>query len=520
MSEAPQRQVAKAFQPGKRRSEPLLLRLLKPSLADCLFVALLFILFASGAQGWSSLLADGDTGWHIRTGQWILSNHAVPTHDLFSFSKPQGQWFAWEWLADLVFAWFFGVGGLKAVVLISAFLICLASVVLLRYTIWRGANLAAAVLVILVFTDSARVHYLARPHLFTLLLLPICLWILDKDRRHSHWTVWLLVPLTAIWTNLHGGFLALIACLLIECACTAVRDFHDRHDRSWSQTRRYAILTGLCGAATLLNPYGLRLHQHLYEYLGSDWIVQAVDEFQSPQFRSESMTRFEILLFCGLIFIPVFLWKRRYEDGSLILFWAHQALKSVRHVPLFGVVATPAIGEEISQLWEKWSGAKPANSTLGTLHSLFRDLTRHARTTSLWVPAVFFILWNTIPAGDWPKDFPVQQFPVALVNRNIDRFKTDRLFTTDSWGGFLIYHVFPKGRVFMDGRSDFYGPDIAKDYIKAMDVRAGWREVLDKYEFRLALTPRDRALCEVLKTDPHWRVIDQDKLAVLFERSL
>ena len=31
---------------------------------------------------------DCDTGWHIRTGEWILANHEVPARDIFSFSKP------------------------------------------------------------------------------------------------------------------------------------------------------------------------------------------------------------------------------------------------------------------------------------------------------------------------------------------------------------------------------------------------------------------------------------------------
>jgi hypothetical protein len=58
-------------------------RLLVPSLSDCLFLAILLWGFGAGS-GWSTLLADGDTGWHIRTGEYILNTHSVPTHDLFS----------------------------------------------------------------------------------------------------------------------------------------------------------------------------------------------------------------------------------------------------------------------------------------------------------------------------------------------------------------------------------------------------------------------------------------------------
>ena len=74
-----------------------------PSLSDLLFVALIGWLFmSSGEHGWQSLLADADVGWHIRTGEYILDHHAVPHHDLYSFSKPGAPWFAWEWLTDVL----------------------------------------------------------------------------------------------------------------------------------------------------------------------------------------------------------------------------------------------------------------------------------------------------------------------------------------------------------------------------------------------------------------------------------
>jgi len=55
---------------------------LLPSLVDVLFISLVLAL----AYGTPSLrlLNDPGIGWHIRTGEWILENHAIPHHDLFS----------------------------------------------------------------------------------------------------------------------------------------------------------------------------------------------------------------------------------------------------------------------------------------------------------------------------------------------------------------------------------------------------------------------------------------------------
>ena len=73
-----------------------------PSLTDLAFLMpLIFIFFR--LEGARTLLGDGDTGWHIRTGEWILAHHWVPQVDMFSFSRPGQPWFAWEWLSDVLF---------------------------------------------------------------------------------------------------------------------------------------------------------------------------------------------------------------------------------------------------------------------------------------------------------------------------------------------------------------------------------------------------------------------------------
>ena len=102
-----------------------------PSLLDCLYLSLLYWMFAGGPSGWLGLLAGGDTGWHIRTGEWIIAHGAVPKADPFSFSKPGEPWFAWEWLSDVLMAWLNSVDGLRAVLLASIAMICATFTLLL-----------------------------------------------------------------------------------------------------------------------------------------------------------------------------------------------------------------------------------------------------------------------------------------------------------------------------------------------------------------------------------------------------
>src|SRR5579864_418104 len=269
-------------------------RALTPSFADCFFVALLAWLFVCGASGWKALLGDGDAGWHIRTGQYILAHHHVPTQDLFSFSKPSAPWFAWEWLTDVLYAGLFRWAGLKGIVLWSGALIAAYATLLFRYMIWRGANTLVALAATLLATGGSTMHFLARPHLATLLLLPACMWLVEADRRQNSPAIWLLIPVVAVWVNLHGGFVMFLACLAILAAGSFIEAWLGQG--SMRNALRYLGLLASCSAASLLNPYGTDLHVHILGYLRSDWIRNVVQEFQAPTFRSEGQLQFEILL--------------------------------------------------------------------------------------------------------------------------------------------------------------------------------------------------------------------------------
>src|SRR5260370_13606772 len=83
---------------------------LLPSLTDLAFLmpAAFVFLRMNGATG---MLGDGDTGWHVRTGEWILANGRVPSQDIFSYTKAGQPWFAWEWMWEFSFAISFWHGG-------------------------------------------------------------------------------------------------------------------------------------------------------------------------------------------------------------------------------------------------------------------------------------------------------------------------------------------------------------------------------------------------------------------------
>jgi hypothetical protein len=492
-------------------------RLSIPSLSDLYFVAVMvWVCMSGGAAGWEALLADADIGWHIRTGQWILDHHAVPHHDLYSFSKPDAPWYAWEWGSDVIFGALHRSAGLKGVVLLAGVLIAFFAWTLLRRMVERGVHLMWALIVSLLGVGAASMHFLARPHLFTLLFLSISVWMIDIDRKEmsiaSARRLWLLVPLAILWTNLHGGFLALIAVLGLTALGTAVEAWLGNRD--FRPAGRYAVLAAACSAASLINPYGYHLHVHVAQYLRSDWIRNTIQEFQSPIFRSENVLQFEALMLIGLIAAGMLFKRRRIVEGLWIVYFAHMSLGSARHIPIFVTVCAPVIAAEISGWWRMWTEGAKKSSLFGIVNQMSGDLASSFQRISAWP---FLLVGALAVMGapiKWPKDFPALIFPVKMVHDHQAQILNTRVLTSDQWGDYLIY-LNPQQKVYVDGRSDFYGPEVGNQYLRLTGGQWDWDQIMKKNEFKSVLLPVDVPVVQLLKRDPEWRVEEDSGKTIL-----
>src|SRR6185295_6499616 len=99
---------------------------------------------SEGARG---LFRDSDTGWHIRNGEAILNSYTVPRADPFSYTRNGREWFAWEWLSDVLLGEAHRIAGLSGVALLAGFGIAL--------TVWYAARLSLALGGNLFFTAAA-----------------------------------------------------------------------------------------------------------------------------------------------------------------------------------------------------------------------------------------------------------------------------------------------------------------------------------------------------------------------------
>src|SRR5262249_32681975 len=154
------------------------------------------------------LLGDGGTGWHIRTGQLILSTHTIPRSDPFSVSTVGRPWYAWEWLYDSLVATVFRIGGLNGVVFLMATVIAANFALLFRMMLRRGTSMPVAVLLLLLAVSASTIHFFARPHVASWILTVAWFALLDHAEQAGETRcLWWLPLLMLVWVNVHGGFL-------------------------------------------------------------------------------------------------------------------------------------------------------------------------------------------------------------------------------------------------------------------------------------------------------------------------
>ena len=131
------------------------------TLAFCLFVF----------NGGRKLFRDSDTGWHIRTGERILMTHSLPRPILIRSRAPGASWVAWEWGSDVLMGLAHQIDGLRGVTAMFALAIAACTWMWFRLHWAVGGNFYIACAMMPPMINTASLHWLARPHVFSWLFL-------------------------------------------------------------------------------------------------------------------------------------------------------------------------------------------------------------------------------------------------------------------------------------------------------------------------------------------------------------
>jgi hypothetical protein len=488
---------------------------------------LALFLALSGAQ---VLLGDGDTGWHIITGKWILANGRVPDQDLFSYTRAGQPWVAWEWLWDVAFGWVYLHWGLAAVVAVNIVVLGTVSAWLFRLARRSsGSSLLAIVFTIVAMTCTS-IHWLARPHLMSWILLLAFYSLLERAREGRPGGLLWLPLLTVLWTNLHGGFI--IGLIVVgtyaagELIRFAVEPQAGPRRAALGQARRYLFVLAGCAAATLLNPYGYKLHVHIFGYLTEPFHFQNVSEYLSPDFRHPIGKFLTVMILSGVVAAAWDLWHRRFVYPLLLVGWTYAALLSIRNVPVFAILAAPRVAACAADLLARLERADVAGwlrRGVAGFNRFGRDIGMVDRLTripavSVAVVLVLALLFRAEASAKFRAEYDPQRYPARAVEFLRDQGLLERVYTDDEWGDYLIYRLYPQLKVFVDGRTDFYGAAFERSFSAALWARWNWEKPLNAYGVQTVLLPVDSPLSPTLKESSRWRTVYDDRVALVFRR--
>lgn len=492
------------------------LSLFLPTIANLLFVIPFLCLSFYPVN---SLLEDADTGYHIRAGEYILDTFSIPRHDIFSFLSPPIPWTAHEWLSEVIMAIVHRAFGLTGVVIFFAVLISLVYCLLYRMNCTRKKNnIVLAILVTLLVMLSSKLHWLARPHIFSQILIVVWYFILKAYHYRNKNYLYLLPLLMVLWVNLHGGFIAGFILLGVYCIGNIVQSFSsDAEKRSLSRkkTATLAFVSVLCLLAALINPYGYHILLFPFNLVSNRFLMDHVSEFISPDFHE--FVPFKYLLF---LMISLFAVSRERLDAIellLVLIFTNMALYSARHIPLFAIISFPIILRQGEALLQEKKGA--FTDFLKKRSDVIASVEKTA-TGYVWPVVGVLIVVFFGATGKLEFAFDASKKPVAAVEFLKSEPIQGNMFNDDEFGDYIIYAAWPNYRVFFDGRSDMYGAERMKDYIKVINMETGWETVLEKYNINWIIYNSKSILSRVLIKDKGWRLIYSDKVATIFVRDI
>jgi hypothetical protein len=244
-----------------------------------------------------------------------------------------------------------------------------------------------------------------------------------------------------------------------------------------------------------------------------------VDEFKSPNFHGIAQKCFAVLVLIAVV-AAIGRGRRLTMSGVLAtLFAVYAGLYSARNIPVSAILLVLVIA--------------PLFRPHG-LHEFSLDDGFFARMTRiearpqghLWC-AVFVVLALAVcvhggKIGSWRPmhaTFDPARMPVGAVNFVEQQAVRGPIFAPDSWGGYLIYELYPREKVVLDDRHDLYGEQFLKSYLTTLHGEPGWKQFLQQNEIGSMVLPRDSALTSLLLETGTWKPVYKDSVAVVFIRN-
>ena len=464
-------------------------------------------------------ITNTSIGWHLASGRWMLDHREVLDHDVFSFTSDGAEWIDHEWLFQVVSATLFDFGGAPALVVMRMLIVAALMLLLVRIGMTSGLDPPVALLLAALVVLAARPRFFLRPELFTLLLLPLAMWLFADRRGRRFWPL-PLVAVIALGTNLHGAIL--VAPILISIWFSGeVGDqlFRRRPDRSMLSSG--AIGVGAAFLATLLNPHG--------------WLVWTVPfrlaemvkqpHIPNPEWISPGPAEAPAL-FAAFVLAAMTLIAGRAAPQYWLSATAAAALavRHIRNIGLFFVLLPQTIAPSLA----RWPLFAADGATA-------RSRPRLRLALCL---ALVGVLGASAIVRPWPRagfGFAENWYPDQAVRfLAAERLLEGNLYNDVRFGGWLILDGYPDRQVFLDDRNEIHEPLLREIWeIFARSDVAAWENLLERWRIDTVLlryhepikvsTPDGddlgrRGFSTLWFRSSHWATVYWDDVAIVLVR--
>lgn len=465
-------------------------------------------------------LTDPDYFWHLRTGQYLLEQGALPTGDVFSYTNAGQPWILHEWLFEVMLASIHALLGEFGVKLMTS-LLATATLVIAYATANKilGKPYVAFFLALAFFIPAA-LSISPRPQMLTFLLFVLFLRVLTGFKSHGENRGLLaLPPLMAVWVNFHGGYVAGLALLALFTACewlvflaTDSRDEAQRRRLQWLSLAAVAALL-----SSLANPYFLGHWLYPFQVMGMEASRHYISEWLRPAFQALGYQVYLGLVFT--FFITAIYRKTRtdFTELAVPLFFVTAGFVTARHIPLAVIAMIPFAAATFAQqplarmIPTHWLQA--CTAWYGRRVRQGRDLgdTEYLLNWLLLVVVIggFLLYYPIYHAKDAEK--VDSRIPVKATEFLIKEGIRGRMFNTYHYGGYLIQQLYPAQKVFIDGRADMYGDAFLKEYIEISSGGSGWEKLFDKHQIDYVLIQHDSPLRQLLLIRGDFKLVYDDE---------
>lgn len=442
-------------------------------------------------------LNDSDLFWHLLNGEQILATGAPITIDTLSFTNAGGRRIPHEWLSEALM--FVAVDVIGPDLALGVFALALpAGFAAVGFSLHGRGVRVSSIMVASVLPALVALPYASvRPQVLSWGLLALTVALLLRLNHERRFLLLALIPLMALWANVHGLYAVGIAVVGWYVLWTLLGK------TGLKTTRALVISTGIASlGATLLTPSGLDGLLYPLRFLNaSDWGLTNIPEWTSPNFHDA--VQLPLLL---LIVSLAALGRGRAPGWSAGLAYIGIAmvLMANRNAPPAAIFALPVLAYAIDARAQRRGSRSPS-----PFENRARVLMAAATVVIVFVAAAIAVL---------PRATGVQLglYPVRGVDALEAEQPDARVLAEYGWGGYVAYRLNSLGgRVFVDGRNDMYPEEVLYDYLVIRDADAGWADLVSEYGVEAILLPPDRPLVKGIAQANGWCEVVRDERQVL-----